>query len=161
MAVVSFTVLGEPMGKQRPHPYSTPNGAREFTPHKTVKYENLVRLEYRAQCNDYYFGEDEPVFVLIDYFLIAPKTGGKKKLNLRLMHFLRPLKKPDWDNVGKIICDSLNHIAYKDDSQIVDGRVRKWWSTRPRVIVNISDEPFDMSKYHVNPEEPGEQEEGK
>lgn len=25
-------------------------------------------------------------------------------------------KKPDWDNIGKIVCDSLNNIAYHDDT---------------------------------------------
>lgn len=153
MAVVSFTVLGEPMGKQRPHPYSTPNGAREFTPHKTVKYENLVRLEYRAQCSDYYFEEGTTLYIMIDCFLAAPKSGGKKKLALRLKHILRPTKKPDWDNAGKIVCDSLNGIAYKDDSQIVDGRVRKWWSKRPRVVVTLSDSEINMANYHVNEEQ--------
>jgi len=29
--------------------------------------------------------------------------------------------------LGKAICDALNGIAYKDDSQIVDGRVRKFF----------------------------------
>lgn len=156
MAVVSFTVLGEPMGKQRPHPYTTPNGAREFTPHKTVQYENLVKMEYHAQCGGYYFPDGEPVYILIDCFMKAPK-GSKKKTGAMLSHVLRPLRKVDWDNAGKIICDALNKIAYHDDSQVVDGRVRKWWSMRPRVVVNISNEPFDMSKYHIKTEEQEEE----
>lgn len=38
---------------------------------------------------------------------------------------LYPTKKPDWDNVGKIICDALNGIAYRDDAQIVFAAVSK------------------------------------
>ena len=30
----------------------------------------------------------------------------------------------DWDNYGKSICDGLSLIAYKDDRQVKDGRVR-------------------------------------
>ena len=52
---------------------------------------------------------------------------------------IRPTKKPDWDNSGKIIADSLNEIAYKDDSQIVDGMVRKFYGETPKVIVVIKE----------------------
>jgi len=52
---------------------------------------------------------------------------------------IRPTKKPDIDNICKIICDSLNKIAYHDDSQIVDCQVRKFYSERPRVVVTISE----------------------
>lgn len=38
------------------------------------------------------------------------------------------LKKPDWDNVGKLVGDSLNGVAYLDDAQIFDGRVQKAWT---------------------------------
>lgn len=50
---------------------------------------------------------------------------------------IRPTKKPDWDNIGKIICDSLNGVAYRDDAQIVDSMVRKFYSETPRVVVSI------------------------
>lgn len=32
---------------------------------------------------------------------------------------------PDWDNLGKIVSDALNGVAYADDRQIADGRVIK------------------------------------
>lgn len=32
---------------------------------------------------------------------------------------------PDWDNLGKLVSDALNKVAYKDDAQIVSGTVRK------------------------------------
>lgn len=36
-----------------------------------------------------------------------------------------PCKKPDLDNIAKIILDSLNGIAYKDDSQVVELNISK------------------------------------
>lgn len=33
------------------------------------------------------------------------------------------LGKPDWDNLGKLACDALNGIAFKDDSQVDMGAV--------------------------------------
>ena len=28
----------------------------------------------------------------------------------------------DWDNIGKIVSDALNHVVWKDDAQVGDGR---------------------------------------
>ena len=66
-----------------------------------------------------------------------PKSVSKKKRGLMLEGMLRPTKKPDMDNVVKIIADSLNQIAYRDDTQIVDCQCRKFYSDDPRVEVRI------------------------
>ena len=138
----TFTVLGEPVGKARPKFYNN----IAVTPKKTVNYENLVKMEYHAQCGNAYFPDKEPVYVLIDCYMAAPQSASRKKLQQMLSEILRPIKKPDFDNVGKIICDSLNLIAYHDDSQIVDGRVRKFYSDKPRVVVTISDKEIEAYK---------------
>ena len=74
------------------------------------------------------------------YYTI-PKSISKKKRQAMLDHKVRPTKKPDFDNIGKVICDSLNGIAYRDDAQIVDAQVRKFYSDTPRVVVIITDIP--------------------
>ncbi len=56
-----------------------------------------------------------------------------------LQGIIRPTKRPDWDNIGKIVSDALNELAYHDDSYIVDARVRKWYSDTPRVEVEITE----------------------
>jgi Holliday junction resolvase RusA-like endonuclease len=38
-----------------------------------------------------------------------------------------PLRKPDGDNVWKLVADALQTRAFGDDARIVDGRVRKRW----------------------------------
>lgn len=48
--------------------------------------------------------------------------------------------KPDWDNCGKMIGDALNTIAYKDDAQICDARVLKFFHEkmgRPRTEITM------------------------
>ena len=50
---------------------------------------------------------------------------------------IRPTKKPDADNIMKAVADALNGIAYKDDSQIVNVTIAKWYSDTPRVEVAI------------------------
>ena len=39
-----------------------------------------------------------------------------------------PMKKPDADNIAKIVLDSLNKIAYEDDKQVVELTVIKRWT---------------------------------
>ncbi len=57
------------------------------------------------------------------------KAQGVKPLKGRVIIditvFLSGGTEPDWDSLGKGICDGLNKIAYEDDRQIIDGRVRK------------------------------------
>ena len=47
--------------------------------------------------------------------------------------------KLDCDNLAKIILDSLNDIAYKDDAQVSRLTVRKLYSERPRVEVTLTE----------------------
>lgn len=129
---VRFTVLGEPQGKARARTVKDPRTgkSRTYTPEKTVSYENLIKLEYQAQCRGNFFTRDIPVSVKVDCYLCPPK--GR--------HPERPMKKPDWDNIGKIICDALNKVAWCDDAQVVEGTVAKHWAgemAQPIVFVSI------------------------
>ena len=46
---VDLTILGEPMGKQRPR-YSNYGGfVRTYTPQKTINYESLIAHEYNEK----------------------------------------------------------------------------------------------------------------
>ena len=54
-----------------------------------------------------------------------------------LSGFIRPTVKPDWDNIGKLVADALNGIAYDDDKCIVDAQVRKFYSDQPRTDIII------------------------
>lgn len=54
-------------------------------------------------------------------FIAMPKSWSRKKQvhHWGLMH----RTKPDWDNIGKAVCDAL----FKEDSGIAVGRVQKFW----------------------------------
>ena len=52
------------------------------------------------------------------------------------------MTKPDWDNLGKPICDAMKGVVYFEDSHIVDGRVRTIWGAQgeePRAIITLSE----------------------
>ena len=149
---VRFTVPGEPTGKGRPQTkvmYS-PKGfvdkktgktrntmVNNVTPKKTVVYENLIKCIYQEKYKDFRFPDDAMLDMRIMAFYSIPKSATKKKKASMLEKILRPTKKPDMDNVVKAIADSLNQIAYRDDTQIVDCQCRKFYSQTPRVEVII------------------------
>lgn len=140
MNKVSFTVHGEPTGKGRPKFDTRGPYVKAVTPKKTVNYETLVKMEYQAQCGETFFHNNEALGMRITAYKPIPKSTSKKRILQMLEGLIRPGKKPDWDNVGKIICDALNGVAFHDDAQIVDGRTIKRYSDKPRVEVEIWEE---------------------
>lgn len=133
MVTLRFSIPGEPKGKGRPR---LGRSGHAFTPKDTVNYENLVKLAFSTA-----YPEHDPVDPVIPikcemkaYYFI-PKSTTKKKYGLMLEGKLFPLKKPDLDNIVKIICDALNGIAYHDDSQIQSVLIEKYYSLQPRVEV--------------------------
>ena len=99
-------------------------------------YENLVVTEYNRQVGVKFDDDALLDMRVICYYPIA-KNVSKKKRELMLKGKLRPAKKPDVNNVVKVIADSLNNVAYRDDKQIVDCIVSKYYSDNPRVEISI------------------------
>ena len=134
---IRFVVPGQPFGKQRPKFSRAGQYVKTYTPGETVSYENLVKVMYQQAAKGKMFSDDAMLDVRIIAYYGIPKSTSKKKRKAMLEHKIRPAKKPDWDNIGKIICDSLNLVAYHDDSAVVDAQVRKFYSENPRVDVSI------------------------
>ena len=135
---VNIEIYGEPVGKGRPRFNGCGKYVRTYTPDKTVRYEKLVKSAYKEQAENYSFG-DAPLRVNITAFFAPPKSATKAKRAKMLNGELYPTKKPDADNIAKIICDALNGIAYNDDSQIVRLTVNKIYSETAYVTVDISE----------------------
>ena len=148
-----FGILGEPQGKARPRFARRGNYVSTYTPSATQKYEDLVR--YSALSARQRKGINKPISADISlgiraYFKI-PKTYSKKRKERCLNGDERPSKKPDSDNIAKIILDGLNpkmkldHVQhktvcvheglYRDDKQVVSLKVDKYYSDKPRVEI--------------------------
>lgn len=111
-------VEGKIKGKARPRLF---NG-RAITPVDTVNYENWVRLCYQQQKGEHLEG---PIRARIVAYYKIPKSYSKKRVQAISEGAEHPIKKPDADNIAKIILDSLNDIAFHDDSQIIELTVIK------------------------------------
>lgn len=140
---ITFTVPGSPQGKMRPRVVKRGNFVQTYTPDKTVNYENLVKLMYGQEAKGRVFDREKSLRVLIVALYDIPQSTSKKRAELMRIGEIRPTKKPDLDNIAKIICDALNGVAYHDDAQVVDLKVVKYYSDTPCVTVTIEEVETD------------------
>ena len=133
---IRFTIPGNPRGKQRPRLCKFNGKNYAYTPKETVNYEDLVKSSYLAEYN-LCFEKDVPLEVLILAAFSIPKKIKKGLKSLMAAGVLLPTKRPDCDNIIKIILDGLNGVAYHDDSQICRVSLKKIYSEKPGVAVLI------------------------
>lgn len=141
---VKFTVLGEPFGKQRPRHNRRTNIT--YTPNETRQHEQQIAWAYNRQVGAFRFPKDACISMKVTAYMPIPKSASKKRHELMLSGAIRPTVKPDWDNIGKLVADALNGVAYDDDKCIVDAQVRKFYSETPRTVVVLETEENENGK---------------
>lgn len=134
--MTEFVVPGEPFGKQRPR-HSRASGTT-YTPRETKLHEQLIRQAYRRNGGDR-FPEGSQLRVTIIAVMGIPKSTAKYKRADMLSGKIRPAKKPDWDNIGKLVCDALNGVAYDDDKCVCEAHVVKLYGEVPHLRVRLED----------------------
>jgi Holliday junction resolvase RusA-like endonuclease len=137
-----FEVIGFPQGKSRARTFYNPKLGKHqsITPENTVLYENLIKTSYLAAENRKSFFNKEPVEMYITAHFPIPKSTTKKDRERIRNKELFPIKKPDSDNIAKVICDALNGVAYHDDTQVVRLEVRKVFTEEePKVVVALGE----------------------
>lgn len=134
---VEFIVPGKPFAKQRPRVVTRGGFARAYTPKQTVDYEKLVKDSYKQVNGNCIL--DKPLEAKIIGVFPVPISESKKRKTLMLDGKIQHTKKPDCDNMGKIILDALNKVAYNDDSQICDLYVKKIYGENPMVKISLKE----------------------
>lgn len=132
---VQLTIPLRPRGKERPR--WSKKTKRMYTPASTTNYEDFIKLVYRQNYGTQMFPKNVPLDIRIRAYCPIPKSDTLTARAKKLTGAIRPTVKPDWDNIGKIVADALNKIAYHDDAQIVDSQTRKFYSDNPRVEILI------------------------
>lgn len=132
----SFEILEKAIGKQRPR-YSSKTG-RMYTPTATRSFEEKVRWAFTQKYNIATEPSEKAFKAKIIAVYEPPKSLSKKKKE-ELLKQINYTKKPDADNVAKIILDSLNGLAYKDDSQVSALLVLKDYGTENKICVELEE----------------------
>ena len=132
--VYEFEVIGDIKGKARPR-VNTYTGTA-YTPTGTKDYENLIKQYFKVKYPRYEALDGRVAIKIIAYFEVTKNTTKKDK-KLIEEGLLSPTKKPDIDNIVKIILDALNKMAFKDDNQITKLEVEKLYGSEEKIVVKV------------------------
>lgn len=129
---VSFSIPGEPKGKARARavPGITPDGelyVRMITPQDTREEEARVLALFRKAHPDHkrFTG---PVLLRFTAVFETPRSFNKALREAAARGTLYAIKKPDKDNIEKLIVDALNGVCFADDQQVMGGGIKRYGS---------------------------------
>ena len=141
---IDLLIPGEPVGQIRPR-FSAMLINGKIQTHVTRSQPEqegyFKQMVLKQLPNDFEIYKG-PVIIEIDCRMKRPKSHyriGKNKNLIKKSAPLFPLKTPDWDNIGKFVCDCLNEIIWKDDKQIISGKVEKFYSKTACTILKIKE----------------------
>jgi Holliday junction resolvase RusA-like endonuclease len=123
--------------------------ARMYSPNENRTNKKHIQ-SYAASAmalHNFYAPIEGPVVLSVEMHFPWPKSRQCKRLqNIRgdkLPLKIWPAKRPDADNVLKILQDSLNGVVFVDDKQIVELHVGKFYTTdNPRSVITLSRPTF-------------------
>jgi Holliday junction resolvase RusA-like endonuclease len=75
--------------------------------------------------------------VQVSAYFAVPQSWSTTKRAAALTGAIRPTKRPDLDNVVKVL-DALNGVIWRDDAQVISGVIDKHYSDRPRLRVEVA-----------------------
>jgi Holliday junction resolvase RusA-like endonuclease len=133
--MIQFTVYGEPVSQGRPRATTVNGHIRMYDPKKSSDFKNYVRLVASEHRPDKLL--EGPISLTVKVYKKTLKSFSKKKIAAAEAGQLRPTSKPDVDNYVKGVKDALKNVIWKDDSQVVDLHISKWYSETPRVEITI------------------------
>ena len=127
---MTITIPVDPIPQPRP---KFGNG-RAYQPKRIVEYKEVVKLAGMSAMRERKIIEREIAVTLIFYRKYSPTSRSYG----------------DFDNLAKAVCDALNGIVYKDDSQIVRCVIEKRCDKEnPRVEIDVS--PIEFSTVKISP----------
>lgn len=155
--LIRFTIPGDPLAQARPR-FTTRGGYVSTYDTKECKnYKKYVRMVAKETAHKIgWISKEVPLRMSITVHFAPPNSWSKKKKQQAISGMIYHDKKPDVDNLSKIIMDALpDKMAkpkkgetcdidaglYHDDKQIVLLVVRKDYSDTPGVDVVLETLP--------------------
>lgn len=133
---VQFTIPGEPVAKGRARSFVRNGHVAHFTPEKTARYENLVKLTAQ-QAMAGAAPRDGALRLTVGAIFTIPASWSKKRQTEALNGPVT--KRPDLDNVVKAIKDGCNGVLWLDDCQVACLIATKTFGEIPGVWVCVED----------------------
>lgn len=133
--IYALEIKEKAVGKGRPRINTKTHKA--YTPQKTKDFEELVRWHFVSKYNV----DAEPSENAFKVRIVAefrPPLSTSKKMCM-ILNKKPYTKKPDIDNIAKLILDALNGLAYKDDNQVTELEVVKKYGTEHRITIIVEE----------------------
>ena len=127
--LIAFTVPGEAVPWSR----AGSNSGQRYTPKRQASFMGAIKLfasQAMAGAEPLY----GPVELSIRATYLVPASWGAKRRALAIWK----TSKPDADNLGKIVADALNSLAYADDAQVASLIVQKRYGPMAGLTVSVS-----------------------
>lgn len=131
-----FEVIGDIVGKQRPRVNMYTGSV--YTPNKTKDYEDYIKQSFFIKYPKYEMITNRVIVKIIAYLKI-PKNTGKSKIEKMINGESSPMKKPDIDNIAKIVLDAINDYVIKDDIQVSKIFVEKKYGEEEKLYIKIEE----------------------
>lgn len=131
-----FEVIGKITGKARPR-LNTYTG-KVYTPTKTKDYEYLIKEYFKLKYPRHNVLTGRLAVNIMAYFNV-PKGTSKMKTAEMLNGRISPTKKPDIDNIVKIVLDAMNKFVFEDDNQITKLNVEKNYGEQEKIVISIEE----------------------
>ena len=135
--IYEFEVLGKVVGKGRPR-VNTYTG-NIYTPNTTKDYENLIREYFLVNNKGFKKVIEGRVKISIIAYLKIPKSAKKSDIEGMLNNEISPLKKPDIDNIIKVVLDALNKFVINDDIQVSKIEAEKRYGLEEKIYIKIEE----------------------
>lgn len=129
----TVTVPGVMRGKGRPRFSAQGGKPRAYTDAKTANAETWVK-----SCAIEQAGQPRlmgPLAVTVVISVPIPTSWSKREKAEAAAGRTMPTGKPDADNCLKLVCDALNGILWRDDSQICEANVRKAYGEVAETVI--------------------------
>lgn len=136
MKAIRFTIDTIPVGQMRARHTARGGFSRTYKAKKQrVREETMAALMAQYAPAE---PMDGPLVLVVDCFLPIPKSRPRAWRQDASTGAVRPITNPDADNLAKHIKDVMTQLRfYEDDRQVVDLRIAKWYSDRPRWVVTL------------------------
>lgn len=134
--MIQFIIPGKVQAQERPRFSRAGKGVRTHDAPKSRNYKEWVRLI--AMQNKPQEPLQGALRLEVDIYVMPPKKyHTKPKQALIARGELRPVTKPDIENLLKGIMDGMTGIIYRDDALVVELVAKKLYDLTPRAEVKV------------------------
>lgn len=141
---LQFTLNLEPKPTPRPRYSIKIHGFYVKGAAENKKYFESIMNQYEVACTRTEF--------IVEIYQPTPNAMKPFEKLLAEEGFVRPETDKDWDNFGKAYSDMIQGILLTNDCTITMGRVEKYYSIKPRVVIIVNymaDFDCDYNRSHL------------